>query len=371
MFVRSSVPASICFNRKLSARSQRWQPAHLHRRIGSFYVGSRLSKADHNSMDWRTGSRSRRHSRHRRHERTPQREKFLGPPQLLNRLKQIDGAAPVSINDGLNQTRKIPNSNPGSKRTLARDPHRKSSVSSLTNGNFQAAGRHLQSLHRIDEIASPATNRSPCACRAAIRLTAPARDSLPKFSIAPTPPNQFLTIDSSVMNILRQRHILTALSCYGRVWRGKIPKIHPLPFLRHTIEDIRIHTSSVSSAGNSLRLFRALEAQAGHPWMSTTRLPSPTGKQRSTPPSASKAHDDDLPPARLDSKRALVELIDYAVQKYGTKVKFLTFREAQERLNQNHSSLASHLRVAAQRPLTSAVVRSMTFEKTADPTDWI
>src|SRR5438445_6598962 len=31
----------------------------------------------------------------------------------------------------------------------------------------------------------------------------------------------------------------------------------------------------------------------------------------------------------------IVELIDYAVQRYGKKVKFLTFREAQERLDKN------------------------------------
>src|SRR5207253_10185970 len=36
----------------------------------------------------------------------------------------------------------------------------------------------------------------------------------------------------------------------------------------------------------------------------------------------------------------LVDLIDYAVEKYGKKVKFLTFREALERINEN--LLAGH-----------------------------
>jgi len=110
--LRSSVPASICFNRKLSARSQRWQPAHLPRRIGSVLRRSRLSKLTTPQWIGEPGVEAAVILAIDDMNDPPNGKKFLRP--ILNRLKQIDGRAPVSIMT-VSIKPEDPNSNPGSR----------------------------------------------------------------------------------------------------------------------------------------------------------------------------------------------------------------------------------------------------------------
>jgi putative membrane-bound dehydrogenase-like protein len=265
-------------------------------------------------------------------------EKFLRP--ILNRLKQIDGRAPVSIMT-VSITPDDPQLQVWLKEGLSLETHTATHpCPCLTNGNLQAAA---DNFNRCVEL----MNRVPGNKPVAFRL--PCCDSIdsasPRFFAEifnhTNSAGQFLTIDSSVMNIFTPNDTsLPRDLVVDASGAEKFRKYIPFPSFVTTIEDYPYPYIIGKLC-----------------WEFPAALPSDWEAQRH--------HGVNNPATVADWKAALdatvlkqgtmtmifhphgwirseqlVELIDYAVQKYGRQVKFLTFREAQDRLNQN--LLAGH-----------------------------
>jgi Polysaccharide deacetylase len=265
-------------------------------------------------------------------------EKFLRP--ILNRLKQIDGRARASI-----MTVSIKPEDPQLQAWLNEGVSLETHTANhpcpcLTNGNFPAA---VDTYNRCIELMNRVPGNKPVAFRM------PCCDSIdsasPRFFAElfnrTNAVGQFLTIDSSVMNIFTPndtslpRDFVTDAS-----GAEKFRKYIPFPSFVTTIEDYPYPYV----IGKLCWEFPAVipsdwEAQRHH------------GVNNSVTVTDWKAALDAtflkqgtmtmiFHPHGWIRNDQIVELIDYAVQKYGTKVKFLTFREAQEKLNQN--LLAGH-----------------------------
>ena len=152
-----------------------------------------------------------------------------------------------------------------------------------------------------------------------------------------TPKGNFLSIDSSVFNIFTPDDPeLPRELVLDRDGQERFRKYLPLDrSFVNTIEDYPYPYVIGGSAGSSLRDAQRLAgpapAQAEQPHDRAA-----TGKRRSTAPWSSRASSTSSSIRTAGSGTTqIVELIDHAVEKHGKKVKFLTFREAQERLNKN------------------------------------
>src|SRR5215468_4025224 len=265
-------------------------------------------------------------------------EKFLRP--ILDRLKQIDGRAPVSI-----MTTSIKPEDPQFqswlKEGLSLETHTANHpCPCLTNGNFQAAAdtynRCIELMNRIPGN-KPVAFRMPCCD--SIDSASP-RFFAEIFNRA-NAAGQFLTIDSSVMNIFTPNDTsLPRDLVVDASGAEKFRKYIPFPSFVTTIEDYPYpyvigklcweFPAVVPSDWEAQRHQGVNNPATVADWKSALDA---TVLKQGTMTMIFHPHGW----IRNDQ---LVELIDYAVQKYGKKVKFLTFREAQERLNQN--LLAGH-----------------------------
>src|SRR5207249_2677508 len=147
---------------------------------------------------------------------------------------------------------------------------------------------------------------------------------------------QFLTIDSSVMNIFTTndpslpRQLVTELD-----GREKFRKYVPFPSFTTTIADYPYpyvigklcweFPALMPSDWDAQHLHGANNPATVADWKAT--LDATVLKQG--------VLDLIFHPHGWIRSEQIVELIDYAVQKHGSKVRFLTFREAQERLDKN------------------------------------
>jgi putative membrane-bound dehydrogenase-like protein len=268
----------------------------------------------------------------------PRWENFLRP--ILNRLKQIDGRAPVSI-----MTTSIdPNATQLQswlKEGLSLEVHTLTHpCPCLAKNDFQAAA---DTYNRCVELLNRIPGNKPVAFRM------PCCDSIdsasPRFFAEifnrTNSAGQFLTIDSSVMNIFTPkdtslpRELTTDASGAER-----FRKYLPFPSFVTTIEDYPYpyvigklcweFPATVPSDWEAQHLHGTNNPVTVADWIASLDA---TVLKQGTMTMIFHPHGW----IRNDQ---LVELIDYAVQKYGTRVKFLNFREAQDRLNQN--LLAGH-----------------------------
>src|SRR3989440_8910881 len=276
--------------------------------------------------------------------REPQKyETFLRP--VLDRLKQIDGRAPVSI-----FCNRLDAQNPQLlmwlKEGLSFEAHTLSHPCPLlANSNFIAAVTNYQDcvdlLNRIPGN-KPVAFRMPC-CDS---MNSPSPRFYAEIFNRVSPAGQFLTMDSSVINLITAgdkslpRELVSGADG-GERFRKYFPA--------ETNEVTRL----------SLKWFGTTVEDYPYPyvigklcWEFPAMVPSDW--------EANNAQGPNNPITVADWKVALdatvlkqgtftfifhphgwiqstqlVEFIDYADSKYGKKVKFLNFREAQERLDQH------------------------------------
>lgn len=254
---------------------------------------------------------------------------------ILNRLKQIDGRAPVSIYCNTLDPQQAQFQS-WLKEGLSLEVHTLTHPCPLlAKGDFQAAMDVVNGgIDLIDRIPNnhAVAFRMPC-CDS---INSPSPRFYSEIFNRTTSSGQFLSIDSSVMNIPTPKDSsLTREMTTDADGREKYRKYLPFPSFVTTIEDYPYPYV----IGNLCWEFPAM-------------VPSDWEAQH--------IHGTNNPVTVADWKTALdgtvlkqgtftfifhphgwirpdqmVEFIDYAVQKYGKKVKFLNFREAQERLDKN------------------------------------
>jgi putative membrane-bound dehydrogenase-like protein len=210
----------------------------------------------------------------------------------------------------------------------------------LTNGKFQAA---VDTYNRCVELMNRVPGNTPVAFRM------PCCDSIdsasPRFFAEifnrTNAAGQFLTFDSSVMNIFTPNDTsLPRDLVVDTSGAEKFRKYIPFPSFVTTIEDYPYPYV----IGKLCWEFPAIapsdwEAQRHHGINNPATVADWKAALDATVLKQGTMTMIFHPHGWIRNDQ-LVELIDYAVTKYGTKVKFLTFREAQERLNQN--LLAGH-----------------------------
>ncbi len=260
-------------------------------------------------------------------------ERFLRP--ILNRLKQIDGRAPVSIMT-VSIKPEDPQLQSWLKEGLSLETHTATHpCPCLTNGNFQAAA---DTYNRCVELMNCVPGSRPVAFRM------PCCDSIdsasPRFFAEifnhTNAAGQFLTIDSSVMNIFTPNDISLPRDLVADASGvEKFRKYIPFPSFVTTIEDYPYPYV----IGKLCWEFPAVvpsdwEAQRHHGVNNPATVADWKAALDATVLKQGTMTMIFHPHGWIRNDQ-LVELIDYAVQKYGSKVKFLNFREAQDRLNQN------------------------------------
>ncbi|MEQ9406507.1 MAG: neutral/alkaline non-lysosomal ceramidase N-terminal domain-containing protein [Fuerstiella sp.] len=269
-------------------------------------------------------------------------ELYLRP--ILNRLKQIDGRAPVSI---MTCSVKPDDAQLQSwlEEGLSIEVHTVDHPCPLLQGgDFDKArstyDRCVDLLHRIPGN-QPVAFRTPCCD--SLNTVSP-RFFAEIFS-GTTPEEHYLQIDSSVMNFFTSedtsipRELVLDEDGQERFWKYKV---------RNLKRGNTVHDNFVNYITN----YPYPYVINGSCWQFPCVAPSDW--------SAQHLHGVNNPQTVADWKAALditvhkqgvfnlvfhphgwieaeqvVELIDHAVQKHGSKVKFLTFREAAERLNQS------------------------------------
>lgn len=267
---------------------------------------------------------------------TARYETFLRP--ILERLKQIDGRAPVSIMvNGLTPTNAQLQA--WLKEGLSLDVHTLAHPCPLlAKGNFQAAA---DTYHGCVEL----LNQVPGNKAVAFRM--PCCDSMnspsPRFYAEifnrMSPGGQFLTIDSSVMNIPSakfRKYLPTETNALTRVsMKSFVTTIEDYPYpyvIGRLCWELPCMTPSDWEAHNlhgSTNLVTVADWKAALDY---------TVEKQGVFPFVFHPHGWVL-------NRQMIEFIDHAVKAHGPKVKFLTFREVQERLD-------SHL--LAGQPLRDA-----------------
>ncbi|GIW86912.1 MAG: hypothetical protein KatS3mg108_1236 [Isosphaeraceae bacterium] len=260
-------------------------------------------------------------------------ERFLGP--IVERLKQIDGRAPISI-----FTNRADPANPQLQAWLRAGLSLECHTTDhpcplLQKGDFLSARQTYESC--IDRLAS-IPNNDPVAFRM------PCCDSMnslsPRFFAelfrATTPQGRFLQIDSSVFHVFTPDDpSLPRTLVFDADGSDRFRKYVTFPSFVNTIEN---YPYPYVIAG----LGWEFPCMAPSDWEGQNRL----GKLNPQVVEDWKAALDLTvakqgvmtmvfhPHGWIESSQ-IVELIDHAVATHGPKVKFLTFPEALERLNRN------------------------------------
>jgi putative membrane-bound dehydrogenase-like protein len=270
-------------------------------------------------------------------------ETFLRP--ILDRLKQIDGRAPVSI-----MTRSVPLEDhrvqEWLKEGVSLEVHTlQHPCPLLAKGDFHAAAtNYYDCIDLLNQIQGnkPVAFRMPCCD--SMDSTSP-RFFAELFNHL-SPKGNFLAIDSSVMNLLTTNDATLPLELVREPdGRDRFRKYFP--------------ATTNATTPVSLGAFATTLENYPYPyvigqlcWEFPCAVPSDWeafnyhGATNQLTVLDWKAELDAVVlkqgvftmvfhPHNWIRTDQLVELIDYAARKYGEKVKFLTFREALERLNQN------------------------------------
>lgn len=260
-------------------------------------------------------------------------ETFLRP--ILDRLKQIEGRAPISIMT-VSVDPQDPQLQTWLKEGLSLEVHTLTHpCPCLAKDDFQAAADTyngcLELMNRIPAN-KPVAFRMPC-CDS---MDSPSPRFYAEIFNRTNAAGQFLTIDSSVMNIFTTNDsALPKDLVLDEAGTEKFRKYLPFPAFVTTIEDYAYpyvigklcweFPPVVPSDWEAQHLHGTNNAITVADWKAA--LDATVLKQGTM---TMIFH-----PWGWIRNDQLVELIDYAVQKYGKKVKFLTFHEAQNRLNQN------------------------------------
>jgi putative membrane-bound dehydrogenase-like protein len=272
---------------------------------------------------------------------TARYESFLRP--VLNRLKQIDGRAPVSIMvnaiDPTNATLQT-----WLKEGLSLEVHTLAHPCPLlAKGNFNAANETYQGcVDLIGRIPGnrPVAFRMPC-CDS---MDSPSPRFYSEIFNRVSPEGRFLTIDSSVMCILTTNDpTLPRELVLDADGREKFRKYLPTETNATTKVSMKSFVTTIENYPYPYvvgRLCWEFPAMVPSDW-EAFNLHGPTN---SITLASWKAALDAVVlkqgvfsfifhPHGWSSPQQFIEFIDYAVSKHGKKVKFLTFREAQERLD--------------------------------------
>ncbi|MFL5240768.1 MAG: PVC-type heme-binding CxxCH protein [Gemmataceae bacterium] len=265
---------------------------------------------------------------------TAKYEKFLRP--ILQRLKKIDGRAPVSI-----MTCKIDPDDPQLqawlKEGLSLETHTIDHPCPLLQGNDFAKAkstydRCVDLLHKIPGN-RPVAFRVPC-CDS---LNTPSPRFFAEMFDKITPQGNFLTIDSSVINLITSNDpALPRELVIDKDGQDRFRKYLPTDrTFVNTIEDYPY--PYVLS-----RLCWEFPCVMPSDWLAQHRHqpnnPTTVSDWKAALDAAvlkQGAFNLIFHPHGWIRSEQIVDLIDYAASKYGKIVKFLTFREAQERLNKN------------------------------------
>ncbi len=274
---------------------------------------------------------------------TEKYEKFLRP--ILERLKQIDGRAPVSI-----MANAVDPQNPQLqtwlKEGLSLEVHTLSHpCPCLAKSNFVAAA---QTYHGGVDLLNHVPGNKPVAFRMPCcdSMNSPSPRFYAEIFNRTNRLGQFLTIDSSVMNIPTPKD--TSLP---REWvvdgdgREKFRKYLPAQTNATTRVTMGSFVTTVEDYPYPYVIGRLCwefpcvlpsdwEAQNLHGITNAVTLADWKAALDMTVLKQG-AFTLIFHPHGWSGSDQLVELIDYAVSKHGKKVKFLNFREAQERLDKN------------------------------------
>ncbi len=266
--------------------------------------------------------------------RAPEKyEAFLRP--ILERLKQIDGRAPVSImcvqidpND--------PHYQQWLKEGLSLEVHTLTHPCPiLGQSNFQAAAAaFFGGISNVDKIPGneAAAFRTPC-CDS---MNSPSPRLFAELFNRTGEHGQFLTIDSSVMDILSKKDgLLPPELVTDADGRDKFQKYIPSTAFQTTIENYPFpyvigrlcweFPVSAPSDWEGFHLQGANNPATVADWKAA--LDATLIKQG--------VFTMIFHPHGWIRNDQLSDLVDYADKKYQGKVKFLNFREAQERINKN------------------------------------
>lgn len=260
-------------------------------------------------------------------------EAYLRP--IFERLKKIDGRAPVSIMT-CQVTPDDPQLQTWLKEGLSIECHTFDHPCPLLQGGdfAKAKGTYDRCVDLMHQIPGnrPVAFRMPC-CDS---LNTPSPRFWTEIFNQRTPDGNYLQIDTSVFNITTsQDHDLPRELVLDADGQERFRKYLPFPSFVNTIED-----------------YPYPYIIGGLCWEFPCIVPSDWEAQNLLKPNNPQTVADMQ--AALDAvvikqgtfnlvfhphgwirNDQIVELIDHAVAKHGKKVKFLTFREALERINQN------------------------------------
>jgi putative membrane-bound dehydrogenase-like protein len=261
-------------------------------------------------------------------------EAYLRP--LLDRLKQIDGRAPVSI-----MTNQVDPNDPLLQRWLKEGLSLETHTIDhpcplLAKGDFAAArttyGRCVDLMAQVPNGTGPVAFRMPC-CDS---LNTPSPRFYAEIFDKPTAGGRYLQADSSVFNITTANDPeLPRELVLDPDGRERFRKYLPFESFVNTIED-----------------YPYPYVMGGSFWQFPCATPSDWEAQNLLKPDNPRTVEDwkalldatvikrgmmtmVFHPHNWIKPQQLVELVDHAVSKHGKKVKFLTFPEALERLHRN------------------------------------
>ncbi|MBI2947363.1 MAG: c-type cytochrome [Verrucomicrobia bacterium] len=258
-------------------------------------------------------------------------EIYLRP--ILERLKKIDGHAPVSIYCNALDPEQ-PQFQSWLKEGLSLEVHTLSHPCPLlAKGNFQAAvdtvNGGIDLLNRVPNNKAVAY-RMPC-CDS---INSPSPRFYAEIFNRRTSAGHFLTIDSSVMNITTPKDkSLPRELVVDADGREKFRKYVPFPSFVTTIDDYP-YPYVIGKLCWEFPAMAPSDWEAQH--LHGTNNPVTVGDWKAALDATvlkQGLFTFIFHPHGWIRPDQMVEFIDYAVQKYGSKVKFLNFREAQERID--------------------------------------
>jgi putative membrane-bound dehydrogenase-like protein len=276
--------------------------------------------------------------------REPQKyETYLRP--ILNRLRQIDGRASASILcNALDPAH--PQLQNWLKEGVSLEVHTLSHPCPLlARSNFTAAA---DTFHGCVDLLNHVPGNRPVAFRMPCcdSLNSPSPRFYSEIFNHSNPSGQYLTIDSSVMNVTtwNDKSLPRELVTDGD-GRERFRKYIPFPSFVTTIEDYP-HPYVIGKLCWEFPAMVPSDWEAQH--LHGTNNPITVGDWKAALDATvikQGAFTFIFHPHGWIRADQIVEFIDYATGKYGKKVKFVSFREAQEHLDQ-HLLLGQPLRAS-------------------------
>ena len=266
--------------------------------------------------------------------RAPARyETFLRP--ILDRLKQIDGRAPVSILCNALDPEQAQYQN-WLKEGLSLEVHTMTHPCPiLASNDFPAASA---TFHNSVSLLNQIPGNHPCAFRTPCcdSMNSPSPRLFAELFNETSSADQFLTIDSSVMNFLSAKDAaLPRDLVVDADGRDKFLKYLPWPSFATTVENYSYpyvigrlaweFPATAPSDWEAFHLHGATNPATVADWKAA--LDATVLKQGT--------FTMIFHPHGWIRNDQLVDLVDYGVRRHAAKIKFLNFREAQDRLDKN------------------------------------